>query len=103
MKFGIICVVASERAEAMPPIETIARPHKNRISVAVPREYGTCSFQVILFPLGQELPVVPSAARRPARRRKNFVETLLSSPRLADGDALDISRDASDFGRDIAL
>ena len=87
----------------MPPIETIARPHKNRISVAVPREYGTYSFQVILVPLEQEPAFVPSAARSSARRRKNFVETLLSSPRLADGDTLDISRDASDFGRDIAL
>ena len=87
----------------MPPIETITRPRKNRISVAVPKEYGKCSFQVILVPFEQEPVFIPSVQRRPAKRRKNFVETLISSPRLADGDALDISRDASDFGRDIAL
>ena len=87
----------------MPPIETIAHPRKNRISVAVPREYGMYSFQVILVPLEQEPAFVPPVTRRSAGRRKNFVETLLSSPRLADGDALDISRDASDFGRDVAV
>ena len=75
----------------MPPIETITRPRKNRISVAVPKEYGKCSFQVILVPFEQEPVFIPSVQRCPAKRRKNFVETLLSSPRLADGDALDIS------------
>ena len=35
----------------MPPIETIARPVRNRISIKVPREYASYSFQVLLVPL----------------------------------------------------
>ena len=35
----------------MPPIETIARPVRNRISVKVPKEYSSYSFQVLLVPL----------------------------------------------------
>ena len=34
----------------MPPIETITRPYRNRISVSVPKEYSAYSFQVILVP-----------------------------------------------------
>ena len=34
----------------MSPIETIVRPRRNRISVPVPKEYGSYSFQVILVP-----------------------------------------------------
>ena len=35
----------------MPLIETIARPVRNRISIKVPREYASYSFQVLLVPL----------------------------------------------------
>ncbi len=35
----------------MPPIETIARPVRNRISVAVPKEYHAYSFRVVLVPI----------------------------------------------------
>lgn len=35
----------------MPPIETIARPRRNRISVAIPREYASYSFRVIVVPI----------------------------------------------------
>ena len=38
----------------MLPIETIARPVRNRISVPVPSEYASCPFQVILIPLSPE-------------------------------------------------
>lgn len=38
----------------MPPIETIARPVRNRISVKVPKEYASYSFQVLLVPLTSE-------------------------------------------------
>ena len=34
----------------MPPIETIVRPVRNRISIKVPREYASYSFQVLLVP-----------------------------------------------------
>ena len=35
----------------MPPIETIAKPIRNRISIKVPKEYASYSFQVLLVPL----------------------------------------------------
>ena len=38
----------------MPPIETIAKPVRNRISIKVPKEYASCSFQVLLVPLPHE-------------------------------------------------
>lgn len=81
----------------MQTIETIARPRRNRISIAVPKEYAACSFQVILVPLADE-PHVPAAAGE-----GSFVDALLSCPKLAEGETLDVSRDSSDFGRDIAL
>lgn len=40
----------------MAPIETIARPRRNRISVAIPREYASYSFRVIAVPIENELP-----------------------------------------------
>ena len=84
----------------MQPIETIARPRRNRISVAVPREYAAYSFQVILVPLADE---TPSSATSAAQGEGTFVDALLSCPKLAEGETLDVSRDATDFGRDIAL
>ena len=86
----------------MPPIETIATPRRNRISVSIPREYSSYSFQVILVPLApvasQTGPVV-----RVGRKPSTFVEALLSCPKLDDGESLDVTRDPSDFGRDIDL
>ena len=38
----------------MPAIQTIARPRRNRISVDIPVEYRSYSFQVILVPLEEE-------------------------------------------------
>lgn len=81
----------------MQTIETIARPRRNRISVAVPKEYAACSFQVILVPLADE-PHVPATAGE-----GSFVDALLSCPKLAEGETLDVSRDSTDFSRDIAL
>ena len=40
----------------MPPIETIARPVRNRISVAVPKEYRAYSFRVVLMPIMADEP-----------------------------------------------
>ena len=54
--------------ECMPPIETITRPHRNRISVSVPKEYSAYSFQVILVPLGVD------AERRVSSRPRRDVE-----------------------------
>ena len=38
----------------MPPIQTIARPIRSRISIKVPKEYSSYSFQVLLVPLPRE-------------------------------------------------
>ena len=38
----------------MPTIKTIARPIRNRISIKVPKEYSSYSFQVLLVPLLSE-------------------------------------------------
>lgn len=86
----------------MPPIQTIASPRRNRISVTVPKEYQSYSFQVILVPLSPEKPVVSRNKRR-TRTRGSFVDALLSCPRFPDGDELDIRRNPSDCGREIAL
>ena len=88
----------------MPTIETIARPRRNRISIAVPREYGSYSFQVILVPIASVAPpeVLPIDRTR-RNKKKTFVDVLLSCPRLGEGETLDVSRDSSDYGRDIDL
>lgn len=86
----------------MSPIETIVRPRRNRISVPVPKEYGSYSFQVILVPLAP-IDSPPPARPSTGRRKKNFIEALMSCPKLGEGESLDISRDRADFGREVDL
>ena len=38
----------------MPPIETITKPVRNRISIPIPKEYRSYSFRVVLVPLVPE-------------------------------------------------
>ena len=76
----------------MSPIETIAKPRRNRISVQIPREYSSYSFQVILVPLVSDTSSSTSGPVKP-RRRKSFVNALLACPKLEDGEELDIFRD----------
>jgi len=86
----------------MPPIQTIASPRRDKISVTIPKEYRSYSFQVILVPLAPEgVKEERSPRRAPRRRSKTFVDALLSCPKLDKG--LDISRDHEDFGREIDL
>jgi len=87
----------------MPAIETIVRPRRNRISIAVPREYGSYSFQVILLPIASEDSIFAHSTMRIRTKKKTFVDALLSCPKLYEGETLDISRDSKDFGRDIDL
>lgn len=84
----------------MSPIETIARPRRNRISVSVPREYSSYSFQVILVPLGVDTVDAPP---QKSRKTGSFVDALLSCPKLGDGETLDVTRDPGDFGRVLDL
>lgn len=85
----------------MPPIQTIASPYRDRISVAVPKEYRSYSFQVILVPLVPQ--DAPNPIRRSSTRRKKgtFVDALLACPKL--DEELDIARDRADCGREIVL
>ena len=84
----------------MPPIQTIVTPVRNRISVPVPVEYRSYSFEVILKPI---IPHDTKAADRvrPVRRRNgrvksgsSFVEFMRACP--ADLSTLDLSRDSDD-------
>ena len=85
----------------MPPIQTIASPYRDRISVAVPKEYRSYSFQVILVPLAPH-DGENSVRRVSTRRRKStFVDALLSCPKM--DEELDIARDHADCGREIEL
>jgi len=38
----------------MPPIETIARPVRNRISIEIPERYRTYTFRVVMVPIVPE-------------------------------------------------
>lgn len=84
----------------MPLIETIARPRQNLISVHVPKEYGSYSFQVILVPLGID---APRFAVKRQRKSQSFVDALLACPKLDEGETLETSRDSGDYGREIDL
>ena len=85
----------------MSPIETIAKPRRNRISVPIPREYSSYSFQVILVPLESDSISSTHGAGSSKYTRKSFVDALLACPRLEEGEELDISRDKSDCGRSV--
>ncbi len=87
----------------MPPIETIARPVRNRISVKVPKEYASYSFQVLLVPLFESADQNHFDGSSRIRKKQSFVDVLLSCPRLDEGDELDIARDGCDVGRTVDL
>lgn len=75
----------------MSPIETIVRPRRNRITVPVPKEYSSYSFQVILVPLAP-IDSTPPAPPSTGRKKKNFIEALMSCP----CDISDLIGDRSD-------
>lgn len=69
----------------MPAIETIAKPRGNRISVSVPKEYSSYSFQVILVPIRPEEPSSPKPAPRTRRKAQSLADALLAVPAPDDG------------------
>lgn len=69
----------------MPTIETIVKPRGNRITVPVPKEFGSYSFQVILVPLRPDTPPLSRSARRVKRGKPSLADVLLS-PAVLDGD-----------------
>lgn len=74
----------------MPAIRTFAEPVNDTLTVRIPKEYRSYSFEVVLVPFVKE-------ARKP-----NFVDFLCNCP-AEDGD-LDLSRDPDDgSGREEAF
>ena len=88
----------------MPPIEMIASPVGNRISIPIPREYRAYSFQVTLVPVKADSEV---PRRRVARTRRQETSASLwdqlACPVFDEGEGLDVSRDRNDCGRAIDL
>lgn len=69
----------------MPAIETIAKPRGNRISMPVPKEYSSYSFQVILVPIRPEEASVPKPAARTRRKAQSLADALRAVPAPDDG------------------
>lgn len=76
----------------MPAIETIAKPRGNRISVPVPKEYSSYSFQVILVPILPGEPAVSESAPSVGRKKPSLAEALLAAPAPDAATELDLSR-----------
>ncbi|MBQ7252453.1 MAG: hypothetical protein IJS32_07620 [Kiritimatiellae bacterium] len=76
----------------MPTIESIVKPRGSRISVAVPKEYASYSFQVILVPIRPEEPSGAKPAPRSARQMQSLADALLSLPSPGDDWSPDASR-----------
>ena len=75
----------------MPAIRTFAEPVDDMLTVRIPREYKSYSFEVVLVPFVKE-----------TRKKPNFVDFLCSCP--ADEGDLDLSRDPDDgSGREEAF
>ena len=62
----------------MSPIETVVCPVRDRITVRVPREYASYSFQVILIPLPPKDEKVRTVAKIPGLEFKIKDEDLFS-------------------------
>ena len=67
----------------MPAIRTFAKPVNDMLTVRIPKEYSSCSFEVVLVPFVKEM-----------RDRPDFVDFLCNCPAY-EGD-LDLSRDPDD-------
>ena len=75
----------------MPPIETITRPVRNRISVTVPKEYRAYSFRVVLMPFVAEEPRrLRTVKKIPGLVCKISDEDLLSDDSEAWDNSLDV-------------
>ena len=66
----------------MPAIRTFAEPVNDTLTVQIPREYRSYSFEVVLVPFVK------------GKRKPNFVDFLCNCP-AEEGD-LDLSRDPDD-------
>jgi hypothetical protein len=66
----------------MPTIRTFAEPVNDTLTVQIPREYRSYSFEVVLVPFVKE------------KRKPNFVDFLCKCP--VPAEELDLSRDCDD-------
>ena len=66
----------------MPTIRTFAEPVNDVLTVRIPREYRSYSFEVVLVPFVKE------------KSKPNFVDFLCNCP--VNEEALDLSRDPDD-------
>ncbi len=74
----------------MPAIRTFAKPVNDTVTIQIPEEYRSYSFEVVLVPFSAK----PS--------KPNFVDFLCSCP--VDASELDLSRDSDDgSGREEAF
>ena len=73
----------------MPSIRTYARPVSNQVTIDIPQEYASYSFEILLMPVRNE------------RRKMGFVE-FLRSAQVEDGE-LELTRDHQDYPREVAL
>ena len=73
----------------MPSIRTYARPVSNQVTIDIPREYASYSFEILLMPVRHE------------SKKMGFVE-FLRSAQVEDGE-LDLTRDHQDYPREVAL
>lgn len=73
----------------MPAIETIVKARGNRISVPVPKGYGSYSFHVILVPIRPDEPSVPPRAAGLDDKAPSLADALLAAPTPDDNPDLD--------------
>lgn len=69
----------------MPPIETIARPVRNRISVEIPKRYRAYSFRVVLVPIA---PVVNREGDAVADEIDPRVRSMRGLIKMSPGDRI---------------
>ena len=84
----------------MPPIEMIASPIRDKISIPIPKKYRMCSFVVTLMPV---VATSDNLRRNTRRGKRASAFELMHCPILDEGEELDVRRDQLDFGREIAL
>ena len=73
----------------MPSIRTYASPVSNQVTIDIPREYASYSFEILLMPVRHE------------RKKMGFVE-FLRSAQVEEGE-LDLTRNHQDYPREVAL
>ena len=94
------CEETKEKGKRMPPIEVIASPVRDRISIPIPKKYRAYSFVVTLTPVAE----ASDNRHRDTRRGKGLSAfELMHCPIPDEGEELDVRRNPLDCGREIDL